>query len=156
MVGWFWTEHASGHESWLRHAIDIPLPTPALQKSLLALSITRFGRVNQNHDMVLHGQRVYSECLVLVQKALYNPDLMYHDETLASIRAMALYELFEATSNNPAAWQNHLSGISHLIELRGPSRSRSPLARAVLTDVRYALVSSSNSDKLTNTDIGRC
>lgn len=147
-MGWFWGEYAAGPDTWLRYAIELPLPTAALRKSLLALSFTRFGRVNHNYDVVVQGQRLYSESLVLVQKALYDPNLMFHDETLASIRAMSLYELFESTSGDPGAWQKHLSGIAHLIELRGPARYSSPLAKSVLADVRYGLVcQSATSDR---------
>lgn len=111
-----------------------------MHKALLALSITRFGRMTDIPDAVLHGQHTYSQSIMLVQKALHDNDLMWHEETLATIRAMSLHELFESTSGDPSSWHNHLAGITHLIELRGPSRHRSRMAQAVLEDVRYPLM----------------
>lgn len=140
IVHWFLTFHASAAASWLRYAVEVPEPTAAMHKTLLALSITRFGRMTNMHDAVLQGQHAYSQSLVLVQKALHSDDLMWHDEILATIRAMSLHELFESTSGDPSSWHHHLAGITHLIKLRGPFRHRSRLAQAVLEDVRYPLM----------------
>lgn len=100
--------------------------------------------MTHNEDAVLHGQQLYSESLMLVQKALYSSTQMWHDETLAAIRALSLYELFESTSGNIKSWQIHLAGISQLIDVRGPTRHHSHIARAILVDVRYAAVRSSS------------
>lgn len=125
----------------MRHAIQLPSPILVLQKALLALSLTRYGRLYLNHDAVVCGQRAYGQALRLVQIALSDVALVWHDETLVSIRALILYELYEATSDDPTAWFNHLSGMMFLLQFRGPSRHCSPMAKAVLEDVRYALVS---------------
>lgn len=141
IICWFWQSHDANAASWMRHAIDIAAPTAMLQHALLALSLTRYGRLNLNGDAVLQGQRLYSQALSQLQKALYDPRLVWHDETLVSIRAMVLYEVYESTSDNPTAWHNHLAGMAYLMQIRGPARHRSPMAKAVFENVRYALVS---------------
>lgn len=108
---------------------------------MLALSLTRYGRLQTDNDAVLRGQEFYGEALALLQKSIYDQERVWQDETLVCVRAVVLYELFESTSDNSAAWQHHLSGMTHLIELRGPDRSYAPMAQSVLEDVRYALVS---------------
>lgn len=140
LLDWFLIQSTSASQNWLRLAAEIESPSAALAKSLLALSTIRFGRFTDNHDAVLQGQRCYSEGLTLVQRALYGDALMWHDETLAAIRAMSLYELFESTSGDPTSWQTHLAGITRLIELRGLDRHGSRISRAILIDVRYAVV----------------
>lgn len=139
---WFWRSYTLGKESWLGYALEIASPTVTLRKALLALSLTRFGRLHANPNAIIQGHAVYSQALIHLQSALYDSQLAWNDETLVSVRALVLYEVFETTSDDPSAWQNHLTGMTRLMELRGPHKHRSPMARAVFEDVRYALVSS--------------
>lgn len=57
---------------------------------------------------------------------------------------MTPLQLFESTSNDPTAWYRHLAGMTLLMQSRGPRRHRSPIARTVLEDIRYALVGRSS------------
>ena len=102
VVAWFWdsyapttaaTEKSKSTSVWLYHAVELSNPTPVLHQALLALSITRYGRVHGNLAMRKHGQAIYGNALRLLQQALYNEVLMYDDETLASVRALVLYEV---------------------------------------------------------------
>ncbi len=167
VVAWFWDSYAPTTEAadkskstsvWLYHAVELANPAPVLHQALLALSITRYGRVHGNYAMRKHGQAIYGNALRLLQQSLYDEVLMLEDETLASVRALVLYEvrfpcpmfaslvliihlqLFESTSNDPTAWYRHLAGITSLLQSRGPRRHSSALARTVLEDIRYALV----------------
>ncbi|KAJ9603256.1 hypothetical protein H2200_012034 [Cladophialophora chaetospira] len=149
VVAWFWNSYtpaaaasdtSKGTSIWLYHTVEVSNPTPVLHQALLALSITRYGSVNGNIAMKKRGQAIYGNALRLLQQALYDEVLMLHDETLASVRALVLYELFESTSNDPTAWYRHLAGMTLLMQSRGPRRHCSPIARTVLEDIRYALM----------------
>ena len=90
--------------------------------------------------MVFRGQQIYGQTLRLMQNALYDPRLMQDDNTLAAARCMVLYESFESTSEDMAAWQNHIHGIARMIEMRGPHRHRDPLSKSILESMRYNMM----------------
>lgn len=107
VVAWFWNSYAptaAGPETsrntsvWLYHTVEVSNPSPVLHQSLLALSITRYGSVNGNTAMKKHGQALYGNALRLLQQALYDEMLMLDDETLASVRALVLYEVRSSLS----------------------------------------------------------
>ncbi|KAJ9604067.1 hypothetical protein H2200_011590 [Cladophialophora chaetospira] len=129
---------------WIYHALRIAEPIPLLRQALLALSMTRHGRVTGNLELIRRGQRTYGTALRLLRDALYDRVLTWNDETLASVRALVLYEFFESNSDNPTAWYRHLDGITSLasspMEARGPERTSSSISRSVLEDIRYALM----------------
>ena len=116
--------------------MDIPSPMATLRQSLRALAVTRYGRLNGDEQWLQQGRRLYSEALLTLQKTLHAQP--YHDETLASARALVVYEFLESTSENPNAWETHLSGLARLLEVRG--KPRSAIAKAVFSDVRFPLM----------------
>lgn len=106
VVAWFWQSYASsskfddsgvessgGSSVWLYRAVEVAHPIPVLNQALLALSTARYGRVIGNLDITKYGQRVYGIALRLLQEALYDEVSMLNDETLASVRALILYEV---------------------------------------------------------------
>jgi hypothetical protein len=146
-VAWFWDHYApSTSESlqekpaWLYQAININKPTLLLRNILLALSVTSYGRAHNDVAVAREGRRLYSKGIGSLQKALNHPQLMWHDETLVAVRAMILYELFDSTTEDTTPWHNHLEGVSHLLQVRGPQRHRNSLSRAVYEDLRYVLM----------------
>lgn len=134
ILSWFWEGHTK--QGWLFYAMGIPSPIPTLRQSLRALAVTRYGRLNGDEQWVQQGRKLYSEALSTLQKTLHGQPL--HDETLASARALVLYEFLESTSESPSAWETHLSGLSRLLEVRG--KPQSVLGKAVFANVRYALM----------------
>lgn len=162
----FWESYSPAHTSasvptkgpaWLYIAMSIVQPTAILHQSLLVLSIVRKGRTNNDDTFVNEGQRIYGQAVSMLQRTLHDRQRIWHEETLAAVRAMAIYEvspmklsggifetywlqLYEVTSNTSASWQNHVSGLASLMEFRGPARYGTPLARAVFEEFRYPLV----------------
>lgn len=116
--------------------MDIPSPIPTLRQSLRALAVTRYGRLHGDEQWLQQGRTLYSEALLTLQKTLHAQP--YHDETLASARALVVYEFLESTSENPNAWETHLSGLARLLEVRG--KPQSAIAKAVFSDVRFPLM----------------
>ena len=98
----FWEEYApstgavgrpSQFSVWMMEAMNLPDPTPALRHSLLALSVTRRGRKAKNDDLLVQGRGFYGQALQSLQQALYDPRLMWHDDTLAACRTLMIYEV---------------------------------------------------------------
>lgn len=98
-LSWYWEVHTK--QGCLFCAMDIPSPIPTLRQSLRALAVTRYGRLNCNEQWVQQGRWMYGEALSTLQKTLHGQ--AFHDETLASARALVLYEFLESTSENPNA-----------------------------------------------------
>ncbi|KIW30982.1 uncharacterized protein PV07_02667 [Cladophialophora immunda] len=123
--------------AWLYHSINISASITPLRLALLSLAYTRTGRLQNNQTLIRKGQEIYGRVLRLTQNALYDPQLMRHDELLAAARCMVLYEAFESTSEDMAAWQSHIIGIARIMQLRGPDHHRDPLPKSILESMRY-------------------
>ncbi|KAK4947682.1 hypothetical protein LTR10_013628 [Elasticomyces elasticus] len=148
-LSWFWTNYSPRSGSsivpvkgplWLYLALRIPQPTAILQNSLLALAVVRSGRASDDNSVVIEGQRLYGQAVKMLQRVLEDREQILHEENLAAVRAMVLYELYEATSSTADSWFGHITGLSHLLVARGPQMYDTPLARAVFEEVRYPLM----------------
>lgn len=72
-----------------------------------ALTLTRLGRMTCDDSLVRLGSTAYGLALQELQKALYDKDLMWDDDTLAAGRVCVQHEVLESTSNSTFAWSNH-------------------------------------------------
>ncbi|MCJ1377631.1 hypothetical protein MMC17_000726 [Xylographa soralifera] len=126
----------SASPMWLQQAADVRDPGETLKLSLRALSMTRLGRLNGDDYMTTQGKMNYVLALRELQNALWDEQSMWKDETLAAGRVLVYHEIFEATSGSISAVANHEAGMALLVQLRGPEKYHSPLARAILEDVR--------------------
>ena len=146
-IAWFWDEYApplpveqakSSYASWLYYTMSKSVPSPVLRQALVALSVTRLGRVNGDDRIVMEGRVVYAHAVASLRKALN--DKWIDDDVLATVRAMVLYENMESTSEDLSAWYMHLAGLSDLLLARGSHRHRTGLGKLVFEDVRYSLM----------------
>jgi len=67
--------------TWLVLVPELPEATRALDTAILALSTARMGRNNKDDRLVVESRRLYGEGLKDLQRALYDPKLMYRDES---------------------------------------------------------------------------
>ena len=144
---------------WLQHLIKIPTRGIPLQLSLKAFAMTRVGYMNKDKSLALQGNLSYGHALNAVQKALSSEASMLHDDLFAAGFVLSVYEvafpprlpiqsrlkltifqLFESTTPSIAGWNNHLSGLKHLVLERGPQRHKTPIARALLEEFRISSV----------------
>ncbi|ETI19841.1 hypothetical protein G647_08855 [Cladophialophora carrionii CBS 160.54] len=112
-------------------------PSMLLKQALLSLAYIRIGRLNDDQALIIRGQQIYGQSLRLMQHALRDPVLAHNDDILVAARCMVLYESFESTSGDMAAWENHILGIARIIHLRGVHQTRDPISRSVLESIRY-------------------
>ena len=121
---------------WLLLLSELPSPSLALEKSTLAICTARLGRLKSDDLMVRRSLRLYTEGLCELQKALYDPKLMYKDETLAACMGLATYELMECPLGNTYAYASHHKGCARLIQLRGVYAHTSGLGRQLFMSFR--------------------
>ena len=161
-----WIPVASGssgewNRTWLQQAISNQKSTEALDLSVKALAFTRLGWLQHDTALATRGNMLYVRALRELQRSLWDAEMMWFDETLAAAYALSVYEvslflgysclphtellqLFETTTSSIKGWNSHLSGLGHLVRLRGPHRHQSPLGRAVLEAYRFSSVSDYN------------
>lgn len=109
--------------------------------SILALCTAKLGREREDDVLVRSSLRLYTEGLYELQKALWDPKLMYRDETLAACMALAYYELVECPAEAKYAYVTHHNGCSKLVQLRGADAHISGLGRQVFLTFRFQEVS---------------
>ena len=164
LISCFWTKYVPAETTaqdpspapWLENALLTNNAGPALRLSLKALALTRLGWIDGNDALTIRGRYQYGLALKHIQRALYDPREMEQDDTLASAHCLAIYEvgflpgswtysslyilkLYESTTFK--AWNNHVTGLGHLIKFRGPDSYDSDLARATLYGFAFATVS---------------
>jgi hypothetical protein len=131
---------ARGHQSgpnWLFIVPSHPNPTKALETAGYALSLATLGDAIGNRDMLSESLRLYTQGLGRVQKALYDPELMYKDETLAACMLLAMYEVFQCPGSNRKAYISHHNGCAKLVELRGPAAHAQGLGHSIFQGFRF-------------------
>ena len=122
--------------SWLVLLAELPTSTKALEISTLALCTAKVGRENNDAVLVKESLSLYTQGLREMQKALWNFDLMYKDETLGACMALAMYELFECPAENRRAYASHQDGCAKLVQLRGAEAHGSGLAHQIFLSFR--------------------
>jgi hypothetical protein len=106
--------------NWFAMVPTLPDITAALEASTLAICTSRLGRINGDMILVRESLKFYTQGLWELQKALWDPKLMYREETLAACMSLIVYEVFECPERTINAWYHHSKGCSKLLETRGP------------------------------------
>lgn len=127
---------------WLALIPELASPTEALETSTLALATSKLGRLNNDPILIRESLRLYTFALRQLQKALWNPGLMYRDETLAACMALAMYEMMECPSGDKSGYMSHCNGLNTLVRLRGPNAHVEGLGHRVFLAFRVHAVSS--------------
>ena len=123
-------------------SVDI---SPALETSVMALCTASVGRSNSDHALVHESLKFYTRGLWELQRALWDPNLMYEDETLAACMILVTYEVTECPDQGLAGWLKHMKGCSKLFELRGPKAYDSDVSYQLLTAFRLMEVCRSSA-----------
>lgn len=133
--------HSTEKTSWLVLIAESPNLTRALETSILALSAAKLGRLHEDPVLVKASLKAYTTGLWELQKALWDPELMYHDETLAACMALSAYEVMECPSKTGNGWTSHFDGSAKLVKLRGAAAHSSILGHQIFRSFRATAVS---------------
>ena len=126
----------SGERSWLALVPEISRPTKALEVSMTALCMVSLGRRNEDPVLVHRSLGLYAQALREMQKALWDPQLMYIDDTFGACMALAMYELLGCPDASRRAYSSHQGGLARLVELRGPEAHATGFARQLFLAFR--------------------
>jgi len=108
---------------------------------MLAISTAKLGRANDDSVLVRESLNLYAQGLVELQKALWDPELMYRDETLGACMALAMYEMIECPAATRFGYLSHHNGCTRLVQLRGPQAHVSGLGHQIFRSFRTQAVS---------------
>jgi hypothetical protein len=140
---------AREEKGWLVLVLESTTCTKALEASILAVSIANLGRQHNDTGLVRESLKFYGQGLWELQKALWDPKLMYRDETLAACMMLFTYELIECPEESRLGLLSHMNGCAKLIQSRGAEAHCSALGHQLflafrLDEVRF-LISSFDS-----------
>jgi hypothetical protein len=141
---------SQGIRSWIADIPFIISPTKALATSTYAIALARLGMLMNDQSLVQESLYHYTHGLSLLQQALWDPKLMYSDETLAACMLLALYEVFECPSETKAGYLSHYNGCAKLVQLRGPELHTYGLGHSVFLGFRFMGVSTNFTSFLYN------
>ena len=127
--------------SWLVLVLELPELTAALETSVIAMTTAKIGRMNGDPGLVKASLKSYVQGLWELQKALWDPALMYRDETLSACMALWMYEVMECPAETVCGWISHFDGCKRLIELRGAEAHTSALGHQTFLGYRTTAVS---------------
>jgi hypothetical protein len=116
------------NRSWLTSLPMLPDYTKALEASIFEIATAKLGRVSENEVLIRESLKFYVNGLWEPQKALWDPKLMYKDDTSAACMALIMYEVAECPDKTFMAWATHMKGCAKMSELMGPDVYGSNLA----------------------------
>jgi hypothetical protein len=145
-VAWGRASTAKDERSWLMLLPEVADVTTALEMSILALSSAKLGRLNDNMQLVIESRKLYGHSLRELQKALWDPKLMYKDETLAACLMLMMYEIMECPADSRKGWITHSNGCLRLIQVRGPEAHKSGFGHQLFLSCRWNAVCRSISN----------
>lgn len=102
----------------------------------MALALAKLGDLYHDPALTHESLKLYNHGLRQLQKALWDPDLMFHDHTLTSCIALATYEMSQCPNQSKDAYISHTSGCAKLVQLRGPEAHMDGLAHHVFIHFR--------------------
>jgi hypothetical protein len=123
--------------NWFTLIPTLPDITSALEASILAVCTSKLGRANGDMILVRESLKFYTQGLWELQKALWDPKLMYREETLAACLSLIIYELFECPEHTINAWLSHSKGCSKLLEMRGPKAYDTEFAHELFVTMQH-------------------
>ncbi|KAK9242881.1 hypothetical protein V1506DRAFT_509025 [Lipomyces tetrasporus] len=114
---------------WLVLLPQFLMRTKALETASLAISAAALGRVHNDTTLINESPKLYTQGLRELQNALWNPKLMYDDETLAACLSLSLYEVMECPGDayNAFLWPFALKQSFSASRRKGREFLSSPL-----------------------------
>jgi hypothetical protein len=111
---------------------EISSPPKILEFAMYALCTLRLGRADDpvNNTLLHSSRQLYGRAIHSMYRVLSDPTVALTDETLAACVTLAMYELFECTTNGRSGYDSHYEGCARLVQLRGPKAHKSGLGHS--------------------------
>ena len=85
---------------WLIQVPTLSHLTPTLEYAMTALCLAKLGELHNEKSLIHESLRIYRRALHQLQLALYDPDLMLHDQTLTTCAALGMYEMSQCPNES--------------------------------------------------------
>ncbi|KJZ80288.1 hypothetical protein HIM_00138 [Hirsutella minnesotensis 3608] len=127
---------------WHAQLLHLPVLSPALEHSLLALCMARLGRHADRPALVRKSLELYVKGVAIVRRNLVRPPMQIdaHEQTLAACLSLLLYETVECPNGTMNGYQAHYRGCLELLQSRGAQCHASGLGHASLQILRLHTV----------------
>ncbi|OAL19704.1 hypothetical protein AYO22_09510 [Fonsecaea multimorphosa] len=102
----------------------------------MALAVAKLGEVYHDDGLIHESLKLYREALHEVQLALWDRDMMLHDQTLTACVALGMYEMSQCPNQSKHGYISHTLGCQKLIQLRGPEAHMDGLGHSVFVHFR--------------------
>lgn len=129
-----------GFTSWYQELTTLPHHTTALTTALVALSLSKVAQIHNDQVLRTQSLEYYTNGLWDLQKALWSPEEMYLDQTLAACLLLAAYELFECPGGTKKGYIHHQDGAARLVQLRGPEAHVDGFGHTIFTVYRAGAI----------------
>lgn len=131
---------------WAKVVQDLSPEHNVLRSALLAVSVSRIGRSNEDSYMIGKGMELYGKALFQVNRALRDPNRAQGDGLLAACRLLSFYEQFNVSCPSELSdrlsqvrnWQHHVQGSGKLIEFRGLQKHSSQHGHKMFVETRMS------------------
>ena len=129
------------YRSFLAQLIDKPALSSALEYSMLAVCTSSLGQTDDSLLLSRNSLSLYARGLYELRRAVANPTTRCQDQTLGACMVLMMYEFSECPGQGVDAYQSHMDGAMHLLQLRGARAHTSGFAHISLNVLRSVAVS---------------
>ncbi len=105
------------------------------------------GRRDGNATLISASHQLYIRALRETQVALYDPQIVLADSTLAACNALGLFEALECPDRSISGYQWHRDACCRLVQLRGPAAHVDGFGHILFLSIRPFGVSNHNTDE---------
>ncbi|OAP56610.1 hypothetical protein AYL99_08722 [Fonsecaea erecta] len=102
----------------------------------MALAVAKLGEVYHDDGLIHESLKLYREALHEVQLALWDPDMMLHEQTLTACVALGMYEMSQCPNQSKHGYISHTLGCQRLVQLRGAEAHMDGLGHSVFVHFR--------------------
>ncbi|RMZ91989.1 hypothetical protein DV736_g789, partial [Chaetothyriales sp. CBS 134916] len=122
---------------WLLNLVDLADKPTVLNTAILCLATVRISKKHADNVLSQQSLALYTDGLWQLQKALWDPELMYTDGVLAACFLLSMYELYQCPGGNKRGYVSHCDGSLRLAQLRGPEAHQHGFAHSLFLAVRF-------------------
>jgi hypothetical protein len=125
---------------WLYQLPAMPRLEPALEYALMAVCVANIGQSNKDEALTHESLKLYQRGLHQLQLALWDPDLIRHDHTLATCIALGMFEMSSCPNRSKHGYISHIEGCTKLMQERGPEMHKDGLGHSLFVYFRVHII----------------
>ena len=112
----------------------------AMNASRDALCLIHLGARYKDQRLLLEGRTRHLAALQCMQEEVQRPNAANDDCILGAAYTLGHCEVYTVISENGGGWLGHVGGFERILKLRGPGSIQSPVAHALLHNIRQVSI----------------